>query len=225
MCPVEFTKPRLILCEGTSDKTFFCELIRAKGLPDFQVHFPYGVKERTGGITKYARFLNGAKVLDFQKVVRGVLLVADRDTDSAAQLDVVREQLREEGFGVPRRELEYVRSPNGLPAVAVMMLPLNGPVGNLETELRPLALAHWNHLENPLDAYFQASDATRWDLGNQDKMKIQCLIAATCEPNPYGSLSTLYMENARYHLPLNSPLLDHIAQVLIDFDANVLAAA
>ena len=224
MCAVKFEKPRLILCEGTTDKAFFCELIRAKRLPDFQVNFPYDAKETSSGVTKFGRFLEGAKVVDFQQIVQGLLLVADRDDNSARQFDLVCDQLRDEGFGVPARELEFVRSPQGLPPVAIMMLPLNQQEGNLETVLRPVALDHWNTLADPLDNYFQASEAVRWNLGRQDKMKIQCLIAATCEPNPCGSISTIYMQNARYHLPLNSPHLDDVAAVLANFDASVSAA-
>lgn len=224
MCSIKFEKPRLILCEGTTDKAFFCELIRAKNLPDFQVNFPYGNTETSGGISNFGRFLKGAKLLGFETTVQAILLVADRDDDSDGQFEVVQNQLRDEGFGVPRRELQYVKSPDGLPTIAIMMLPLDMPEGNLETVLRPVALDHWNALAGPLDDYFRASEAPRWHIGRQDKMKIQCLIAATCEPNPYGSISTIYTENPRYHLPLNSPHLDAVAQVLIDFDANALAA-
>lgn len=221
---IQFTKERLILCEGTTDKAFFCQLIQAKRLPDFQVQFPYGATETSGGVSLYGRFLKGAKSVEFEKTVTGILIVADRDDDSDRQFNLVTSQLRDQGFGVPARELQFASSPNGLPPVAIMMLPLNALVGNLETVLVPVALAHWNNLAPRLEDYFRASEAPGWQQGKQDKMKIQCLIAATCEPNPYGSLSTIYTEDARFHLPLDSPLLDDVARVLRNFDASVLAA-
>jgi hypothetical protein len=222
---IKFKKERLILCEGTTDKAFFCQLIQAKRLPDFQVQYPWGVTETSGGLSKYSRFLNGAKSVEFEKIVRGILLVADRDSDSAAQFRLVTSQLRDRGFGVPDRELQYVRSPNGLPSVAIMMLPLNRQIGNLESVVLPVALEHWAQMAGPLNTYFGASEAGNWEVGKQDKMKVQCLIAATCEPNPYGSLSTIYTEDVRYHLPLDSPHLEDVAQVLRDFDAGIAAAA
>jgi len=205
------------------DKTFFSELIRARRLPAFQAHFPHEANETTGGIDKFGQFLLGNINEQFLRTVRGVLVIADNDTDPAANFDSVRNQIGDAGYGVPDRQLEFVVSPDPLPPIAVMMLPLNNLPGNLESVIKPAALEKWPALEGPLNAYFAASPANGWAVGKQDKMKIQCVIAATCEANPYCTVSTLYRENEQYHIPLDSPHFDDIARVLAEFDALLVA--
>lgn len=222
---IEYTKERLILCEGSSDKTFFCELIRERGLPDFQVQFPHGANETTGGVNKFHRFLEGTALNEeFLNKVRGVLVVADNDDNPGGQFYQVTTQIMDAGYGVPRRELLFVRSHPPLPPIAVMMLPLNQQLGNLETVVKQAALNKWPDLAAPLEAYIDEAPASGWAQGKQDKMRVQCILAATCEANPYVTISTLYRENVRYHIPLSDPCFDPIAQALTNFDAMVAAA-
>lgn len=220
---ISFDKERLLLCEGSMDKTFFEELIAARGLPEFQVQFPLGALDSTGGISKFGHFLKGNINEQFLKIVRGVLVVADNDDNPAGNFALVRQQIRDAGYGEPMRELEFVPSPQPLPPIAIMMLPLNGQKGNLESVIKPAAFEKWPDLEQPVNAYCAASPANDWSVGKQDKMKLQSIIAATCEANPYCTVSTLYRENAQYHIPLGSPLFADVAQVLSDFD-TLLAA-
>lgn len=205
------------------DKTFFEEMIAKRGLPEFQVQYPLGVMDSTGGITKFGRFLLGNINELFLKTVRGVLVVADNDTDPAGNLALVQQQIRDAGYGEPVRELEFVASPEPLPPIAIMMLPLNGQPGNLESVIKPAAFEKWPQLEQPVNAYCAASPANGWSVGKQDKMKLQSILAATCETNPYCTVSTLYRENEQYHIPLDSPRFADVAQVLADFDALLAA--
>ena len=219
---IDFRKERLILCEGSMDKTFFCELVRVRGLPDFQVLFPHGANETTGGIDKFHRALFGyAANEEFRAKVRGVLVVADNDSDPATQFARVSGQVAQAGFGRPANELQFALSPDPLPPIAIMMLPLGQQAGNLETVCKQSAFNKWPQLEVPLAEYLAAAPAANWSEGKQDKMRIQCVVAATCEANPYATMATLYQERDDYHIPLDAQCFDDIAQVLRDFDANV----
>ena len=215
---ITHTEERFILCEGMSDKVFFCELINNRGLQGFQIGFPYGANETTGGITMFERFLSTGDVNPSFNVVKSILVVADNDNNPANNFAQVTQQIANAGYGVPQNELEFVTSPNSLPSIAVMMLPLNQQIGNLETVCKISAYDKWSDLVPSLNTYFNASDAPNWTVGHQDKMLLQCLLAATCKPNPYCTISSLYRENAQYHIPLNHPCFDDIAQFLTDWD-------
>ncbi|MCA1635306.1 MAG: hypothetical protein LC802_16850 [Acidobacteria bacterium] len=176
--PIEYTKERLILCEGSSDKTFFTELIRARELPDYQVQFPHGANETTGGVSKFRRFLEAAALNeDFINTVRGILVVADNDDNPGGQFYQVTTQILDAGYGVPSGELQFARSRPPLPPVAVMMLPLGRGRGNLESVVKLAALAKWPTLATPLEDFFNSTPASGWTQGKQDKMRIQCILS------------------------------------------------
>jgi hypothetical protein len=221
---IEFNTNKLILCEGSSDKAFFNELIRVRNVPDIQVHFPLGADEKTGGIDKFGRFLNAIIAEPTFNTLSSILIVADNDSNHANNFLRVINQIRDAGYGVPNNELQFFISPNSLPSIAVMMLPLNQRLGSLESVCLESALSHWNTLNQPLETYFNASQAPNWSIGHQDKMKIQCLIAATCETNPYATISTLFRENQRYHFPLTHTCFDGIANFLLDWDTHLTNA-
>jgi hypothetical protein len=223
---ITFTKERLILCEGSSDKTFFCELIKQRGLPEFQIQFPHEANETTGGIDKFGKFLLGNINEDFLRIVKGVLVVADNDDDHQTQFNRVRDQLRFAGYGVPDRVLKFVKSPNSLPPIAIMMLPLGGIPGNLETVFMQAALNKWGNLQQPLADYLRGTpvELDNWSIGKKDKARIQCILAATCQQNPYSTIATLYRNSAQYCVPLDVPCLNDIAQELANFDSLLQAA-
>lgn len=218
MGTIDLTSERLILCEGSTDKTFFLELIQARGLQDFNVNFPAGVNDNTGGIHKFERFLKGITVFPTFNILKGILVVADNDNSPIDNFNLVKNQIIDAGYGTVNNELEFVTSPNNYPPIAIMMLPLNQQIGTLETVCKVSAYTKWNNLIPTLTNYFNASDALNWDVGHQDKMLIQCLIAATCEPNPNATIATLYREQPQFHLPLNHACFDDIAQFLTDWD-------
>lgn len=227
MCNVGivFTKSRVILCEGSSDKAFFTELISRRNLPEIQVYFPHGANHRAGGNTMFGRSLRANRVSAVANfgIVKSILVVSDNDNDPASRLQLVKDQLNDAGYTVPQNELEFVQSPDGRPDIAIMMLPLLAQHGNLETVCRGAVEHKWNDLVPTLDAFTNASPAKDWNVGHLDKMRIQCLLAATCEPNPNASLSGVFQENERFHPPLDHASFDAIADFLANWDASLPA--
>src|SRR5262245_61875738 len=126
-----FDKPWLIVCEGGSDKAFLLELIRAHGLPEFNVYFPHRLNDDTGGWTKFGRFLKNIQVQeDFRKNTRAILVMADNDDDPARRFAEIQDQVSIGGFNVPAAELACAKTP-GLPPIVILMVPLNRAPGTL----------------------------------------------------------------------------------------------
>jgi len=217
--PDAFTKEWVLYCEGSSDKAFFLALIKKHNLPDFQVRFPLGADEETGGWTQFGRSLHKAKPVTGFEHVRAILIVTDNDDCPKERFEAIQEQLRIDapGFGVPTRPLEAARSTCTLPAIVVMMLPLDGSNGNLETSCLISAYDQWPEMRAPIDSYTANTPAGQWDDLKQAKMRIQCIIAARCRQNPYTTLSRLWDKPEEYHIPLDHPSFNGIVSVLADF--------
>ena len=222
--PLDFTKEWLIVCEGRADKAFFLELIQRRGLPDFQVQFPLRRGDNTGGWTKYAHFLDDIKTNEgFIRNVKTILVTADNDDDPATRVTEIQEQIKEAGgYGIPAAELEVARSLGGLPDIVIMMLPLNGLQGNLETCLLPSALAKWPGLASPLEEFLRNSPADSWEERKKAKTRMQCILAATCRQDPNTSISLLWTRPEESHIPVDDPCFDGIANILRGF-GNLIA--
>jgi Protein of unknown function (DUF3226) len=217
--PLVFTKEWLILCEGSSDKAFFSHLISKRGLPDFQVTFPYGANEGTGGWTKFGNFLLGAPAVTGFDLVRAIVIATDSDDNPNERFQAIQSEIRKaKGFGVPSNPLEVARSSGTLPVIVVLMILMNGQPGNLETLCLPAAYAKWPELKRPLDEYINQSPAKEWEQRKQDKVRIQCLIAGTCKQDPCTPLSWLWNDRSEeYHIPLEDDSFDEVAGFLENF--------
>jgi hypothetical protein len=75
-------------------------------------------------------------------------------------------------------------------------------VRNLETICAGPLTKKWG-LETPVDAFVNASPARNWAQGSQSKMRIQTVLAATCETQPDVSFANHWHLNSKYHLPLD----------------------
>jgi len=153
--------------------------------------------------------------------VKSVLIVSDNDNAPPESFAKIQNQLRDAGYGVPDDELVFVTSPNDAPSVAIMMLPLEQQPGNLETVCLPAIEAKWNTLIEPLNQFTTAAPANGWSVGQKAKMRVQCLLAATCEPNPYVTLGGIYSEHNSYHPPLDNSAFDAIAAFLAAWDTHL----
>lgn len=215
----EITKEWLILCEGKADKAFFRELIKKRGLPDFDVWFPLRKNDDSGGWTKFGYWLNEIKTNEgFIRNTKAILVVADNDDDPATRFTEIQAQIRDGiGYGVPKTPLQATTSAGDLPQIVIMMVPLDGNPGNLETILIPAAYSKWPDLQTPLDEYLGQSPAREWEDRKKAKMRMQCILAATCKQDPNTPVSLLWTRPEDYHIPVECTCFDEIAAVLRNF--------
>jgi hypothetical protein len=213
--PLSFQEPYLILCEGWADKGFFQRLFRERQLRNFEVYFPREEENEPGGWQKFGKYLFEIQVNASFEVVRKILVAADND--NLNRFSEIQGQVSRGGFNVPAAPLETIAT-NGLPDIAILMIPFDGSIGNLETFCLPAAYTRWPELQGPLSNYLNASCADTWDDRKQAKAKIQCLISATCQEDPTAPLSRLWTQMPEeYHIPVTDPCFDNITEFLRRF--------
>jgi hypothetical protein len=115
------------LCEGPDDAAFFQRLLTVRRIKPFDVRYTNRDSDRTGGNTKFGLKLNAIKVVPGYQNIRNVLIVSDNDTDPVASFRKIQSQITDAGLIAPAQELVASTS---RPAVTIMMVPLNGRVGN-----------------------------------------------------------------------------------------------
>jgi hypothetical protein len=223
---VEFDeRPWLILCEGETDKRFFDRLITKREIENaFQVRFPHrGGKDKRAGRSRFGPWLSVAyENQDFIDNVRAVLVVSDNDTDPAASLIEVKVSLMEsDGFPIPDNPREVARKAD-FPALVIMMIP-HGALGGLETLCVSAAYSKFP-VQAAVETFADNTPAVGWTVGKQSKMKLQSIIAASCATRPDAGFSGHWWENEQYHIPLEHPVFDDIADFLTGFRALIEAA-
>ena len=221
-----FERPWLLLCEGRADKMFFHKLIGHYNIfpGQFTVLFP-GQKSRDGGGRgKIGSWLSTIYVASqtFRENVKAVLIVSDNDDDPAASFLEVQAELRKAAFGVPANERTVARNGNQ-PAIVVLMIPMDEP-GNLETLCVRAAHNKWN-LQAPLEQYLDATPAATWRPGKQSKMRMQVILAATCETKPDTSLAHHWQEREEFHIPIGDPTFNEIVRFMRGFETLIAGAA
>lgn len=129
--PMVFEHPRLILCEGPEDVSFFRALIESRGIQHFHVQYTGKDRHSTGGNSKFCEKLRALRLNRSFKVVEKVLIVTDSDDDSGASFAAVAAQITAAGYIAPQAPWTLA---NGSPAVALITIP-DGVPGNLECYL------------------------------------------------------------------------------------------
>ena len=205
--PETLTREHLIVGEGDADRAFFNALLQERKIDGFQVLAPAG--GRQFGVR--LRAIRGATGF---KHVKTILLVADNDIDPTASFQQVRAEIRAAGgYGVPDAVLQPATAQNH-PSVRIMMLPRAGQPGCLETIVLESLLIEVPTLRECLNDYLKCTPAVGWDQSKQAKMRLQCLIAATCKVDPNCSLTHLWSSKKKLRQLLTYAPFDEITEIL-----------
>src|SRR3990167_1593071 len=217
MIPDPLAGPYLILCEGGNDYAFFKALLRIRNIPDFQIAFPEYPDQHSDGRNGIGTLLGGLIVKDGFSNLQGIIVTSDNDDDQNASFRLIQDQIRQAGkYNVPARPFEVTKIKD-LPSLIVLMLPWNDEPGNLETLCLRSACDKWPQLAACLEVYCQCSDVPTWTLTKQSKMRLRCLITATCKQDPNTSLSHIWERQEQFHIPLDHQCFDNIAKFLKNF--------
>jgi hypothetical protein len=212
-------RPFLVLCEGEGDKRFLENLILFRHIPDeFQIRFPDRAQTGQGGRSKFGPWLSDvfAASESFRQNIKAILLMSDNDEVPADSFREVQDSLRRsDGFPIPQAEQTVERKQN-FPPVSILMVPIGAP-GNLETLCERAYLDRWPAIRVPLDTFMAATPATGWNLGKQAKMRVQTIIASTCETRPEAGFVGHWRYDQQYHVPLDYLAFDPIDVFLRGF--------
>ena len=116
---------RVLLCEGSGDKNFFQELIKARRLPDFYITHPRD-KIDHGGRRGFAQRLRGLRIQPGFEAVIGIIIASDNDRNRNASFQEVRNLIHEADYRAPNHPFVFVES-----RLTALPLPLS-------TQTRPL---------------------------------------------------------------------------------------
>jgi hypothetical protein len=207
----DFLQPKLILGEGKGDRFFFARLFKEHNLQGFQADTPKVGDDTSGGIDKFGRHLEAIAVASTFVNVKKIVVVADND--EANTFTEVCAQLASAKYNVPAAPKVFVKT-DGKPDIAILMIP-DTPPGCLEVLCYTAASRKWPDLVNPFATYFAATPAVGWSVTKQAKMKVQCVLASTCKPNPAVGLYDHWQKSPQYHIPVTDPVFQDIVDFLL----------
>ena len=203
--------PGLILCEGKSDAAFFLALLQDRGIDNYWPIYPTG-DSGDWGRSGYSRTLEGLRARAGFKNVTKLIVTGDNDGNPDKQWVDLRADVRGKGYMCP--DEPFVLSEQGEPRVAAIMLPGTGRHGNLETLL--LDGCSWDATQQGcLDTYCECFKYDDWKEGNKAKMRLRCMIAASCSKDP--QISTVRIWNDQDNpISISHSCFDPLADFLRD---------
>ena len=218
---VRFRHPRVILCEGEGDRSFFKHLIEERGLPPFDIFCPGRPYTEDGAVEGYDDMLTLFTTGHGFRDVTGILVQGDNDEQPQNKFTDIRNKIgAAEGYAPPAQPLEVVRN-NGRPALVVMMFPWVGELGALETLCLRSAEDTHPRIRACVEAHVRCVDVSEWDLVKQHKMRLRCMMASICKTDPNTSLVYAWSRRPIEMIPLSHSCFNQIADFLLNFDHYV----
>jgi hypothetical protein len=193
------------LCEGPDDAAFFQRLLTVRRIKPFDVRYTNRDSDRTGGNTKFGLKLNAIKVVPGYQNIRNVLIVSDNDTDPVASFRKIQSQITDAGLIAPAQELVASTS---RPAVTIMMVPLNGRVGNLEYLCSHAAKRKVPKNSPAIEQFGAVLGSGQWTDSRKGKFELRAALAANCQRNPCVELTSVFRDQ-RYRSDDLVPLTDN----------------
>jgi hypothetical protein len=212
-------RPYALLCEGVGDLRFYKRLFEHRGIgADFTVRVPIINGKYSGGRPQFGRYLSSISVDQaFVDNVKAVLIVSDNDTTPADSFVEVQDQLRvAKAFAVPTAERTVARIKDS-PAIVVLMLPMGGTPGNLETLCLEAANSKWPQIKPHLDTFVANVPVNGWTVGKQGKMRMQTMLAATNHKQPDTGFAGHWDQPSEFRVPVDHSCFDDLAAFLSGF--------
>jgi hypothetical protein len=208
----------MILVEGITDSSFFKELIKQRGLQNFEV--PWGEKDwgeaKQGGIGGFRMKLRALRIGSKSGIENFglILLVGDNNGNPSGRFaEIQNEILEAEGFGIPQKPREIAASPgvdglgNPLPPISILMLPWDSVDGNLESLCFISAANTRPQYAQCIEDYLACFGTNEWEVSQLWKLRMRCLLAAACPGDPNTGLEHAWSSQKRR--PSDLVLLDH----------------
>lgn len=209
----------ILVCEGSSDKVFFTELLRVRSLPAFDIRHPNGKQTGTGhgkgAIGAYVKSLDADSSVGHRP---GVLIIVDRDDGQPkSNFDLIAEHLAAAGIAAPE-SVGATADDERFGSVRIVLIPGADEPGQLETLC--LRALEENHGGAVACARALLSCEHVVDSGNdnhREKMLLAFSLACAC-----GKVTNLEHAWERNPQPIsvNSTHFDEIAEELRQFAAT-----
>jgi len=188
-----FTLPRLLLCEGPDDCAFFDRLIEIRNLPKFHIQSSSLNRYAPAGNAQFTTALDAIQGNRNYDALRHILIVSDNDSDHTTKFTKVCEQI--EAAGLPR-PIDPLKPVGTFPSITVMMIPLDGSEGNLESLLLDAAAHACKIVAARIETCMAVLEAEKWPIPRKGKLWLRINLAARA-PDPFASLLTILLEKRK----------------------------
>jgi len=216
----QLPKPFVVVCEGMSDASFIDRLLEELEIEMCSVGCPSDKGcEGLSGATKLEKYLTGISVrntLQVSSKLRGLLVVMDADINPQQQFGVAVQAMQAASFAAPQQPFR-VEDIAGF-RTSVFLTPGSGRNGTLEHLLLDAVFAADVALEQCVDAFTTCAGGsiTTATANQQAKMKLSCLVGATCKDNPWASANLMW-KDAGNPVPMPSNAFQELGDLLNQF--------
>lgn len=217
--PLQLTGKPLIICEGGEDSAFVKEMIRSRGLQQFDISV-IGDHSTGFGLTGLKHHLTAlAGVRDFHAKVRDICLFADSDNSQSANFKLIQDHIREANLDptvkgvlpVPRAPFKKAKKKNV--TFTVVLQPGGNEPGCLETVIwKALSKLHPEEVicvDKLVTCAGISSGRQPWGVSKLDKARVRAAIAIIHRDNPAQSLSSLWIKSPNL-IPITDPEFNQI---------------
>lgn len=216
----------VIITEGVADDALFKELLAVHALTNLCVYSPKNPNDYSNG--KFKVRLEGLKATTSLRVreKKCIIIVADNDDDPNALFKLVRDQIRDAGeYRIPQAECEVFGQlpvpPDGdLPPVSVLTIPWAKTKGSIDSMCWEVAAKSKQGVATCVNNFagcIPATEAT-WGITNFHKLKMRCMLSATCPTNPYTVLKLAWPSTAGDGRPIDLiPVTDPVFAKIVTY--------
>lgn len=220
----ELTTPKMIVCEGPSDRAFIRQIISTFRLPEVCVRYTSTTGHGPGGIDRFGSFLTGVRSFKGFYDLTDILLIADNDISPqenfqkiVAQINSVKDDvIPRVKFVAPSQPMENVGTN---PSITVMMIPFTGVSGNLETLCLKAAMESSPDISVAVNQFAESTQVESWpEITLKSKMKLRSILAAAHKKDPFIGLSALWCERPEL-IPVTHESLKDVVDAVSKFCA------
>ena len=206
------------ICEGPDDIAFLRALNKHHRIGQFNIESTATPPvDNKGGKSKYYKKLLSIDASSTKAKPNKILFVGDNDENPQRSFRDICAQIRK---WLPDSVPEEPLTPCGEnPSITVMMLPIDGGLGCLETMCLDAARSFNAQIANNVDLFCATIRCEAWASENRkSKTWLRTMLAASCEKDPFIYLKNVFSYQSNHRLiPLDHHSFEPIVLALRRF--------
>jgi hypothetical protein len=203
----------LIICEGNLDLKVLSKVISDNKIHNCKVITT--TLKNGGGIDKLGEKLNLVKLNeDFLQNVEHVLVVGDNDNVGAEAR--LKKQIQIASKSTPpggRVTVDFLEHPPKNKTISFTLLPKNS-FGCIETILVERFFNKWPSLRSPVESFKTSMPSVSWSEPQSSKMRLECIVASTCDQMPDVAVWNHWQKKYDYHVPIDGTDFEDLASYI-----------
>jgi hypothetical protein len=205
----------IIIVEGDSDKSFFNHLITDRKINKFDVL----VSSNKGATGKdsFEPFLKALRSEPDFDLCPSIIICSDNDANPSDSLKMVAKAAANAGWETLTTVKSFTNRRENRPQLAILMLPTDNDVGDLETILYDVAIIDRSDTQKCIENFISCTNTNDRLPQHMSKYKLRCLVASIVKSDPSLTFGNLWRANRgvpENFVPLSHTKFDHIVEFL-----------